>query len=39
MTKKIAKPIKKICFTLLASEKSLAKAWLSKEEDKAWKNL
>ena len=25
--------------TLLASEKSLAKDWLSKEEDEAWKNL
>ena len=25
--------------TLLASEKSLAKDWLSKEEEKAWKNL
>jgi len=26
-------------FTALVSEKSLAKNWLSKEEDKAWKNL
>ena len=26
-------------FTALASEKSLAKEWNSKEEDKAWKNL
>ena len=26
-------------FTMLASEKSLAKDWLSKEEDEAWKNL
>ena len=26
-------------FTVLASEKSLAKAWLSKEENEAWKNL
>ena len=26
-------------FTALASEKSLAKDWLSKEEDDAWKNL
>ncbi|MFH1240213.1 MAG: AbrB/MazE/SpoVT family DNA-binding domain-containing protein [Candidatus Diapherotrites archaeon] len=26
-------------FTLLASEKSLAKDWLSKEEEKAWKDL
>ena len=26
-------------FTLLASEKALAKDWISKEEDKAWKNL
>ena len=26
-------------FTVLASEKSLAKDWLSKEEDKAWKDL
>ena len=26
-------------FTLLASEKSLAKDWLTKEEDEAWKNL
>ena len=25
--------------TALASEKSLAKDWLSKEEDEAWKNL
>jgi hypothetical protein len=25
--------------TLLASEKSLAKDWLSKEDDDAWKNL
>lgn len=26
-------------FTSLASEKSLAKNWLSKEEDEAWKHL
>lgn len=26
-------------FTLLTSEKSLAKDWLSKEEEKAWKDL
>ena len=26
-------------FTALASEKSLAKLWNTKEEDKAWKNL
>lgn len=26
-------------FTMLASEKSLAKDWLSKEDEKAWKNL
>ena len=26
-------------FTLLASEKSLAKDWLSKEEEDAWKDL
>ena len=26
-------------FTLLASEKSLAKDWLSKEEEEAWKGL
>ena len=26
-------------FTLLASEKSLAKDWLSKKEEDAWKNL
>ena len=26
-------------FPMLASEASLAKDWLSKEEDKAWKNL
>jgi AbrB family looped-hinge helix DNA binding protein len=26
-------------FPALASEKSLAKDWLSKEEDQAWKNL
>jgi AbrB family looped-hinge helix DNA binding protein len=26
-------------FTTLASEKSLAKSWLSKEEDEAWKGL
>ena len=25
--------------TALASEKSLAKGWLNKKEDKAWKNL
>jgi hypothetical protein len=25
--------------TALASEKALAKDWLSKEEDEAWKNL
>lgn len=26
-------------FTALASEKALAKGWLTKEEDKAWKDL
>ena len=26
-------------FTLLASEKSLAKDWFSKEDEEAWKNL
>ncbi len=26
-------------FTFLASEKSLARNWLSKEEDEAWKHL
>ena len=26
-------------FTAFASEKSLAKDWLSKEDEKAWKNL
>ena len=26
-------------FTLLASERSLAKDWLSKEEEEAWANL
>jgi len=26
-------------FTVLASEKSLAKDWLKKEEDEAWKDL
>ncbi len=26
-------------FSLLASEKSLAKDWLSKEEDETWKDL
>lgn len=26
-------------FTLIASEKALAKQWLTKEEDEAWKNL
>jgi len=31
--------LKKIPFTSLASEKSLAKDWLSKREEKAWKNL
>jgi len=31
--------IKKNHSTLLASEKSLAKDWLSKKEEKAWKNL
>ncbi len=26
-------------FTVLASEKALAKDWLSKEDDEAWENL
>ena len=36
------RPMKQIhekMFTALASEKSLAKLWNSKEEDKAWKHL
>jgi AbrB family looped-hinge helix DNA binding protein len=33
------KQISKKMFSALASEKSLAKDWLSKEDDKAWKNL
>jgi len=36
------RPITKISESLqnsLLSEKALAKEWLSKEEDKAWKNL
>jgi len=31
--------VKDKSFTLLASEKSLAKDWLSKEEEEAWKDL
>ncbi len=31
--------LKDKAFTLLASEKSLAKDWLSKEEEESWKNL
>ncbi|MDP3741733.1 MAG: hypothetical protein Q8R15_00285 [Candidatus Micrarchaeota archaeon] len=35
--------LKKLAFnfveTAIASEKSLAKDWLSKEDEKAWKNL
>jgi len=33
------KKSKEKLFTLLASEKSLAKDWLSKEEEKEWKDL
>jgi len=33
------KKSKKVSFTLLASEKSLAKDWLSKEDEEAWKDL
>ena len=32
-------PLNKNTYNLLMSEKSLAKDWLSKEEDRAWKNL
>ncbi|MAG78636.1 AbrB family transcriptional regulator [archaeon] len=32
------RPLKQL-ETALASEKSLAKHWLSKEDEKAWKNL
>jgi len=35
---KIKKDFEKL-FTALASEKSLAKYWNSKEENKAWKKL
>jgi len=30
---------KRTFFTALASKKSLAKDWLSKDDEKAWKNL
>lgn len=33
------KQFSKKMFTMLASETSLAKDWLSKEDEKAWKNL
>ncbi|MBI2507430.1 DUF2281 domain-containing protein [Candidatus Woesearchaeota archaeon] len=33
------KPSNRNMFNLLISEKSLAKDWLTKEEDKAWKDL
>jgi AbrB family looped-hinge helix DNA binding protein len=36
------RPLKQISdklFTAIASEKSLAKNWLSKEDEKAWKDL
>ncbi len=36
------RPLKKISeklFTAIASEKSLAKDWLSKEDEEAWKDL
>ena len=33
------KKSKKVSFTMLASEKSLAKDWLSKEDEEAWKEL
>ncbi|MEK6932783.1 MAG: AbrB/MazE/SpoVT family DNA-binding domain-containing protein [Nanoarchaeota archaeon] len=36
------RPLKKInesMFTMLASEKALAKDWLAEEEDEAWKDL
>ena len=32
-------PINEKMFTALASEKSLAEHWNSKEEDKAWRKL
>ncbi len=35
----INKVIKKIPFTALMSERSLAKVWNTPKEDKAWKNL
>lgn len=31
--------INEMMFTLFASEKALAKDWLSKEDDEAWKDL
>jgi single-stranded DNA-specific DHH superfamily exonuclease len=38
--KKVLKILEnKICFTALASEKVLAKDWLSEKEGKAWKKL
>ena len=37
--KKNKSKINEKLFTALASEKSLAKNWNSKEEDKAWKKL
>ncbi len=33
------KQMNQVPFTALASEKSLAKDWLSKEDEEAWKNL
>ena len=33
------KYLNKSMFTILASEKSLAKDWLSKEDEEAWKDL
>ena len=36
---RLRKQIKKAPETALLSEKALAKDWLSKEEDEAWKNL
>ncbi len=36
------RPLKQVnekMFTVLASEKSLAKDWLSKEDEEAWKDL
>ena len=39
LKEKIDKPGDNFIYTHFASEKSLAKDWLSSEEDKAWKDL